>query len=93
MAGLRHPHSQFVWQRHPFFEHPQEQVAQSHVPQQVVFAAVSSGEFFRVDIVFSLFPSAPPAPSERLTCPRKPYRVCDGRPLFAGSNSHARTLP
>jgi hypothetical protein len=34
--------------------HPQEQVEQSHVPQQVAFAAVS-GVFFWVVIVFSFF--------------------------------------
>jgi len=35
--------------------HPQEQVEQSHVPQQVAFPAVSSGVFFWVVIVFSFF--------------------------------------
>jgi hypothetical protein len=59
VVGVRHPHSQLLaWQRHPSFGHPQEQVAQSHVPQQVVFAAVSLGALFRLDIVFSFFPSA-----------------------------------
>jgi len=57
LPGERQPHWQFVaWQRHPFLGHPQEQLAQSHVPQQAVFAAVSSGVFFFwVVIVFSWF--------------------------------------
>ena len=53
---VRQPHAQSVaWQRHRFPGHPQEQVAQSHVPQQVVFLAASLGVLIWFVIVFSLF--------------------------------------
>jgi hypothetical protein len=65
---VRQPHWQFpAWQRHALLEHPQEQVAQSHVPQQVAWAAVSSGVFFWFVIVFSSFLAAPHALSKGLT--------------------------
>src|SRR2546430_16951993 len=51
---VRQPHLQFVdWHRHAPSGHPQEQLAQSQAPQQVVVAAVWSGVFFRFVIVFS----------------------------------------
>jgi hypothetical protein len=54
LLGVRQPHLQFVdWQRHAPLGHPQEQLAQSQAPQQVVVAAVWSGTFFRYVIVFS----------------------------------------
>jgi hypothetical protein len=56
LPGVRQPHLQFVdWQRHAPFGHPQEQLVQSHAPQQVFVAAVWSGAFFRFVIVFSSF--------------------------------------
>jgi hypothetical protein len=68
LPGVRQSHRQPVAsQRHPFFGHPQEQVAQSHVPQQVAFAAASLVVLFWFVIVFSLFLSAPHALSKGLT--------------------------
>jgi len=54
--AARQPHWQFVArQRQPSLGHPQEQAAQSQVPQQAAFPAVFSGVFVCLVIVFSLF--------------------------------------
>ncbi len=52
LSGVRQPHSQFVdWQRHAPSGHPQEQLVQSQVPQEVVATAVWSGAFFGNNIL------------------------------------------
>lgn len=52
---VRQPHLQFVdWHRHAPLRHPQEQLAQSQAPQQVVLVAVWSVVFFWFAIVFLL---------------------------------------
>jgi hypothetical protein len=54
-VAARHPHEQPAsWQRHTVFEQSQEHVPQSQAPQQLLFAVVSSGAFFELDIVFLL---------------------------------------
>ena len=51
-TGLRQPHSQlFIWQRHAFFWHSQEQVPQSQLPQQLDSPAVFAVVFVKSDII------------------------------------------
>lgn len=94
LPAVRQPHWQLPdAQRHASVGHAHEQLAQSHIPQQLVFAAVSWGVFFRVVIVFSSFLAAPQALSKGLTrdC-RKPYSraremaVCFRRHQGAAAN-------
>ena len=54
-VAARQPHEQSAsWQRHPVFVQPQGHVPQLQAPQQLLFAVVSSGPFFELDIVFLL---------------------------------------
>jgi hypothetical protein len=51
---VKQPQVQFVaWQLQAPLGHPQEQLLQSQAPQQVAVAAVCSGAFFWLVIVFS----------------------------------------
>jgi hypothetical protein len=51
-AGFLQPHWQlFIWQRHAFFWHAQEQVSQSQLPQQLDLLTVFEVVLVKSDIV------------------------------------------
>ena len=86
-VAARQPHGQSAsWQRHPVFTQSQEHVPQLQVPQQPPFAAISSGAFFELDILFLLSGSfSASALSYGLTrFGRKPYTGIDEMIGWAG---------
>ena len=88
-VGFLQPHWQlFIWQRHAFFWHAQEQASQSQVSQQLDLLTVFEVVFVKSDIFVSLIYFvflAPHALSWGLTyiCP-KPYSAVHGVVVWPG---------